>query len=58
VLDSVADFIWRRIAQKINRASLVEELTAYYGVAAVTAASDLDDLVEELIDASILIKVG
>jgi len=58
VLDSVADFIWRRIAQKTNRASLVEELTAYYGVAAVTAGSDLDDLVEELIDASILIKVG
>jgi glycosyltransferase involved in cell wall biosynthesis len=58
VLDSVGDFIWRRIAQKANRSSLVEELTSYYGVATVTAASDLDDLIEELIDASIVIKIG
>jgi 5'(3')-deoxyribonucleotidase len=56
VLDSVGDFIWRRIAGGEPREAVVEELVEHYGVASVTAASDLDDLVEELLDARILVK--
>jgi hypothetical protein len=56
VLDSVGDFIWRRIATGTTREALVEDVAGYYGVARVTAASDLDDLVEELIDARVLVK--
>ncbi|MFN2532170.1 MAG: PqqD family peptide modification chaperone [Pyrinomonadaceae bacterium] len=56
VLDKVGDFIWRRIAQKTNRQDLIEALAAYYGVAPITAGSDLDDLIEELVDATILHK--
>jgi len=58
VLDRVGDFIWRRIVRKTNREALVQELAAYYGVATVTAAADLDDLIEELIEAEILLKVS
>lgn len=58
VLDGVGDFIWRRIVGKTNRDGLVQELVSYYGVAAVTAATDLDELIEELIEAEILMKVS
>ena len=58
VLDRVGDFIWRRIVRKTNRDALVQELVSYYGVATVTAAADLDDLIEELIEAEILLKVS
>ena len=56
VLDRVGDFIWRRIVRNTNREALVQELD--YGVATVTAAADLDDLMEELIEAEILLKVS
>src|SRR5436190_941834 len=58
VLDGVGDLIWRRIVGKTNRDGLVQELVSYYGVAAVTAATDLDELIEELIEAEILMKVS
>jgi hypothetical protein len=56
VLDAVGDFIWRRIAKGLNREDVVQELTAYYGVAYITASADLDDLIEELIEAGILVR--
>ena len=56
VLDAVGDFIWRRLVRGLDRESVVEELTARYGVARITAAADLDDLIEELIEAGIIIR--
>ena len=58
VLEGVGNFIWRRIAKKSNRADIVEALTAHYGVARITVSADLDDLIEELIDAGILVLVS
>lgn len=56
VLDAVGDFIWRRLVKGINREAVVQELTEHYGVAHITASADLDDLIEELIDAGILVR--
>ncbi len=58
VLDGVGDFIWRRIAKGINREDLVQQLTDYYGVAYITAAADLDELIEEMIDAGMLVRAS
>jgi len=58
VLDQVGDFIWRRIAKGISRETIVQELSAHYGVAPVTAAADLDDLIEELLEAGILVPAS
>lgn len=55
VLDRVGDFIWRRIVKGMSRDTIVQELSAHYGVAPVTASADLDDLVEELLEAGILV---
>ena len=55
VLERVGDFIWRRIVKGINRDTIVQELSAHYGVAPVTAAADLDDFVAELLEAGILV---
>ena len=54
VLDGVGDFIWRRIANRVSREGIIQEMMACYGVARITISSDLDDLIEELIDAGIL----
>ena len=56
VLDAVADFIWRRLVKGLSREAVVQELSAYYGVARITASADLEDLIEELIDAGILVR--
>jgi hypothetical protein len=56
VLDAVGDFIWRRVARGINKEAIVEQLSKCYGVAPITAAADLDDLIEELIEAGILVR--
>jgi cellulose synthase/poly-beta-1,6-N-acetylglucosamine synthase-like glycosyltransferase len=56
VLDAVGDFIWRRVARGINKEAIVEQLSKCYGVAPVTAAADLDDLIEELIEVGILVR--
>ncbi len=58
VLDAVGDFIWRRLVKGSNRESIVQEVTARYGVASITAAADLEDFIEELIDAGILVREG
>jgi cellulose synthase/poly-beta-1,6-N-acetylglucosamine synthase-like glycosyltransferase len=57
VLDSAGDFIWRRLARGSARDQIVHELTGHYGIAPVTAASDLDDLVEELMAAGVIAAV-
>ena len=49
VLDRVGGFVWRRLAASESRADVVAAVVATYAVPAVTAASDLDDLVEELL---------
>lgn len=54
VLDAVGDFIWRRLVKGSTREDVVDEMTSYYGVARITAAADLNDLIEELIEAGIL----
>lgn len=58
VLDGVGDFIWRRIAKEINREGIVQELMVFYGVARITVSSDLDELIEELIEAGILVDAS
>jgi cellulose synthase/poly-beta-1,6-N-acetylglucosamine synthase-like glycosyltransferase len=57
VLDRVGDFIWRRMVKGIDRETVVQELSGHYGVAPVTAAADLDELVAELLEAGILVPV-
>jgi len=57
VLDNVGNFIWRRVAQGVGRETLIGQLSAHYGVASATAGSDLDDLVEELIETGILARL-
>lgn len=58
VLDAVGNFIWRRIAKGNGRETIVRELSAHYGVARVTAAADLDDLIGELLEAGILVPAS
>ncbi len=55
VLEAVGNYIWRRIVKGNNREGIISEIAVCYGVAAVTASSDLDDFVEELIEAGILL---
>jgi cellulose synthase/poly-beta-1,6-N-acetylglucosamine synthase-like glycosyltransferase len=55
VLEAVGDFIWRQIANGSSRDVIIREICERYGVAAISASSDLDDFVEELIDAEILV---
>lgn len=57
VLGSTGNFIWRRIATGSSRAQLVQALSADYNVSAVTARADLDEFVEELIEAGIIHKL-
>jgi cellulose synthase/poly-beta-1,6-N-acetylglucosamine synthase-like glycosyltransferase len=54
VLESVGDFIWRHLVEGVRREKLIHKLVAHYGVAYVTAGADLDDFVDELVDAGIL----
>ena len=58
VLDAVGNFIWRRIAKGNGRETIVQGLSAHYGVAPVTAAADLDDFIEELLEAGILVRAS
>jgi cellulose synthase/poly-beta-1,6-N-acetylglucosamine synthase-like glycosyltransferase len=57
VLRSTGDFIWRRMTAGSNRARLIQELSDYYNVSAVTAGVDLDEFVEELIAAGVVHKL-
>jgi cellulose synthase/poly-beta-1,6-N-acetylglucosamine synthase-like glycosyltransferase len=54
VLDGTADFVWRHLASERSRAQTIDAIVAHYGVAAATAGSDLDDLVEELLAGGLL----
>jgi glycosyltransferase involved in cell wall biosynthesis len=54
VLTEAGDFIWRRLARGESRSSVVAAMAAYYSIADVTAAADLDDLVDELVAAGVL----
>jgi len=49
VLDGVADRIWRALAAARPYDRTVADLSAYYGIAPVTAGADLNDFVEELV---------
>jgi cellulose synthase/poly-beta-1,6-N-acetylglucosamine synthase-like glycosyltransferase len=57
VLDLVGDFIWRQLVKGIQRDKLIQNLVTHYGVAHVTARTDLDDFIEELIDVGVLRSV-
>ncbi len=58
VLTDAGDFIWRRLARAHSRARVVAEMVEFYGIADVTAASDLDDLVEELVASRVVERGG
>jgi glycosyltransferase involved in cell wall biosynthesis len=57
VLRTTGNFIWRRIIAGVGRDELIQELGDYYNVSSVTAGSDVDDFVEELIDAGIINEI-
>ena len=54
VLESVADFIWRRLVDETCRADLIRELGAHYNVSDTTAEADLDEFVEELLEGGVI----
>ena len=54
VLQSTGNFIWRRIVGRLDRSELIEQLSEHYNVSTLTAGSDLDEFVEELIDAGVI----
>lgn len=56
VLNGVSDFIWRRIANNLSRETIAAALSEHYTIALATALADLDDFVEELIAAQVLIR--
>jgi hypothetical protein len=58
VLDHVGDFIWRQLVAEKCRNDVTRALVEHYGVADVTAASDLDELIEELVASGILDRTG
>ena len=55
VLDSVGDFIWRRIVDRSAKDDLARAIAAHYAVSAITAIADLDEFVEELRHAGLII---
>ena len=57
LLDRVGDFVWRRIVEGASRDQLVEAIVDTYRIRVVTAASDLDDLIDEMVDLGILEEV-
>jgi cellulose synthase/poly-beta-1,6-N-acetylglucosamine synthase-like glycosyltransferase len=54
-LDGAGDFIWRRLADGCSRGETIARLVATYGISEVTAGADTDDLIDELLDAGILL---
>lgn len=54
-LDDSGHLVWQRLAAGASRAETVRTLTDHYGIAPATAEADLDDLVEELLAAQLLI---
>jgi cellulose synthase/poly-beta-1,6-N-acetylglucosamine synthase-like glycosyltransferase len=58
VLDGAGDFIWRRLADGRSRGETIARLVATYGISDVTAGADADDLIDELLDAGILLALN
>jgi GT2 family glycosyltransferase len=58
VLESAGNFIWRRIVRGSNRDAMIEAVTQHFGVAPITASTDLDEFVEELIESRILERIS
>jgi cellulose synthase/poly-beta-1,6-N-acetylglucosamine synthase-like glycosyltransferase len=56
VLDSSADVIWRLLAAQSDKSTVINKLCGYFNVAPVTARSDLDEFIEELIDVGIVLR--
>lgn len=57
VIGSTGNFIWRRMTAGLSRERLIQELSDYYNISAVTAGADLEDFVEELIEAGVVHKL-
>jgi hypothetical protein len=56
ILNGVSDFIWRQLAHNASRESTAVALMERYEIAFATACADLDDFVEELVAAHVLIR--
>ena len=54
-LDEAGHHIWSSLVQGVSREDTVRGISRRYGISATTAAADLDDLVEELLDAGVLV---
>jgi glycosyltransferase involved in cell wall biosynthesis len=50
VLDGPANDIWRYLADGRSREEAAASLSAYYGISPITAESDIDDFIEELVE--------
>ncbi len=57
LLDRVGDFVWRRIVNGASHEQLVEAIVETYRIRVITAASDLDDLIDEMVGLGILEEV-
>jgi len=54
-LEEAGHHIWSNLAQGASREETVRGISRRYGVSETTAAADLDELVEELLDAGVLV---
>jgi hypothetical protein len=54
-LDEAGHHIWDSLVRGASREDTVGAISSRYGVSETTAAADLDDLVEELLEARVLI---
>jgi Coenzyme PQQ synthesis protein D (PqqD) len=54
-LDEAGHDIWSSLVEGSSRDATVRDLSRRYGISETTAAADLDDLVEELLDAGVLV---
>lgn len=54
VLETVADVIWRALVDGVPREALIATIGADYNVSPATATADLDEFVEELVEAGVV----